>query len=230
FCRQKLNGEIAGAPLTFAGFFQDMEQAMAGTDEAGRVLLERWRQHARALAGKFKGIWRLLKSRCTSDYARRLFSSYCRIKGSTQDSGPAFDFLGAVLLFPGFQRLVVATFGLNGFTSVRVLVLLYLARAFGSGGLCRFAGSCRFALGIQKSDYISGFLAVLLHQILQLFLELEFFLEFVIIGQGVQTRGQVANGIFDLTVFLKHGHLVSPVEYQIVKAMIVYRRAAAQEV
>jgi len=54
FCRQKLQGEIAGAPLTFAGFFRDLEQAMVGTDEAGRVLLEQWRQYALELADKLK--------------------------------------------------------------------------------------------------------------------------------------------------------------------------------
>jgi hypothetical protein len=41
---------------------------------------------------------------------------------------PAFHFISAVLSFPLFQRLLIAAFGVNHFTGVRVLVDLEFAR------------------------------------------------------------------------------------------------------
>ena len=56
-------------------------------------------------------------------------SVFLRGSNLAQDSYPGLDGVAAVLFFPGLQGLVVATFGFNYFTGMRIFILLDLAGA-----------------------------------------------------------------------------------------------------
>ncbi len=53
FCQQRLSDPKWGAPNTLGDFEQARQQAWAGADEAGRRVLEAWREHARQLQARF---------------------------------------------------------------------------------------------------------------------------------------------------------------------------------
>lgn len=47
FCKQRLSGELPGAPITLAAFMTAMEQALVDVSAQQRTLLEQWRDYAR---------------------------------------------------------------------------------------------------------------------------------------------------------------------------------------
>ncbi|WP_296234087.1 exodeoxyribonuclease I [Pseudomonas sp. UBA4617] len=53
FCQQRLSDPKWGAPNTLGDFEQARQQAWTGADEAGRRVLEAWREHARQLQVRF---------------------------------------------------------------------------------------------------------------------------------------------------------------------------------
>lgn len=53
FCQQRLSDPKWGAPNTLGDFEQARQQAWAGADEAGRRVLEAWREHAQQLQARF---------------------------------------------------------------------------------------------------------------------------------------------------------------------------------
>jgi len=53
FCQQRLSDPKWGAPNTLGDFEQARQQAWAGADEAGRRVLEAWREHVQQLQARF---------------------------------------------------------------------------------------------------------------------------------------------------------------------------------
>ncbi|MBV4490075.1 exodeoxyribonuclease I [Pseudomonas oryzicola] len=53
FCQQRLSDPKWGAPNTLGDFEQARQQAWVSADEAGRRVLEAWREHARQLQARF---------------------------------------------------------------------------------------------------------------------------------------------------------------------------------
>ena len=52
FCRQKLSGEIPGAPITLDDFTQEIQRLSAEVNAEQRVLLQQWQHYAMELASK----------------------------------------------------------------------------------------------------------------------------------------------------------------------------------
>ena len=52
YCKQKLNGEAAGAPITIAAFMRELRALSEEADEGQRVLLQQWQSYVLELAGK----------------------------------------------------------------------------------------------------------------------------------------------------------------------------------
>lgn len=50
FCRQKLSGEVSGAPITLDDFMREMQRLIGEVDEQQRNLLIEWQTHAMELA------------------------------------------------------------------------------------------------------------------------------------------------------------------------------------
>jgi len=53
FCQQRLSDPLYGAPNTLGDFEQARQAAWAGTDEAGRRVLDAWQAHAQALREQY---------------------------------------------------------------------------------------------------------------------------------------------------------------------------------
>lgn len=54
FCRQRLSDPSLGAPNTLGDFEQALQSSLAGTDEAGRRVLEAWQKHVAQLRIQFQ--------------------------------------------------------------------------------------------------------------------------------------------------------------------------------
>ncbi len=52
YCKQKLTGEVAGAPITLDAFMQEVQALSIDADEDQRALLQQWQLYATELAGK----------------------------------------------------------------------------------------------------------------------------------------------------------------------------------
>lgn len=52
YCKQKLSGELAGAPITLDAFMHEIQALSAGADAGQRALLEQWQSYAVELAVK----------------------------------------------------------------------------------------------------------------------------------------------------------------------------------
>lgn len=129
------------------------------------------------------------------------------LRGSSVLLQPGLHGVATVLLFPGLQGLVVATLGLDGFTIVRVLVNLQLASAARLLRAGRFGGSLR----VENVDDIAQVHAVLVHQGLQLILELQFFLQAAIALEFFEQCELLLEFALGFAEFRKFGHLVAPV-------------------
>lgn len=120
---------------------------------------------------------------------------------------PGLHGVATVLLFPGFQGLVVATLGLDGLAIVRILVDLQLA------GAARLLCSGRFGNGlrVENVDDIAQVHAVLVHQGLQLILELQFLLQAAIALEFFEQGELFLEFALGFAEFRKFGHLGAPV-------------------
>ena len=118
---------------------------------------------------------------------------------------PALDYIGTVLVFPLLQRLVIAAFGFNHFTGVRVLVDLEIARlALAS---CRHRRwSALRALWVQQVDDVLEAETVLIQHLAQLGLELDLFFQRSVALHRFQCLELLGEVFFQLTVFGKFGH------------------------
>ncbi|MCY1422497.1 hypothetical protein D9M71_381810 [compost metagenome] len=102
---------------------------------------------------------------------------------------------------------MVAAFGFDDFTVVRVFVLLDLARALGAGGLYRATrGFVQFGFWIQQRNDVTQGLRIFAHQCTQFAFELQLGLQLVVLRQVLQTRLQFFDGFFCGAVFVDQGH------------------------
>lgn len=111
---------------------------------------------------------------------------------------------GAVLLFPGFEAAVVATFGLDQLAGVRVVVNLdhpCAALFWRRGGRCA-AFAWRW---IEDGDHIAQAFVVFAHQRLELFFEFDFFLQASVVLQGFQLGKLLLKGFFCCAKFGESG-------------------------
>jgi hypothetical protein len=116
---------------------------------------------------------------------------------------PPFDDGGAVFSFPLFQSLVVAAFGFDNLTSLRIFVDLERAR-FTSA--CFLGGSMTTDLWIEQVDDVLQAVPVLSKQFTELGFELNFFLQAVITFQCFQNLKLFGQVFFQLTIFCEFGH------------------------
>lgn len=100
--------------------------------------------------------------------------------GANQVSGqPGFYDVGAILRFPRFQSLVVATFGLDYLAAMWISVAFHHPSFPYRLHWCR--GTCGIGLRIQDIDYLPQPHLVFGKQISKLFLKLNFVLQLLII-------------------------------------------------
>lgn len=107
--------------------------------------------------------------------------------------------------FPFFQGLLVATFGFDDFTSVRVFVDLHLTR-LASARFCLDYRGTTTSLRIEQIDHVLQAVAVLAQQRAQFGLKFNFFLQAVIAFQGFESLKLLSKVFFKLAEFCEFGH------------------------
>lgn len=130
-------------------------------------------------------------NQCKRPYICRAFFGV-RLCSSAQ---PGIHSGGTVLFFPGLQAAVIAAFGFDQFTGVRVLVDLDHAGTALLGGVGLWLAGLAL-VGIKDGDDVTQALVVGLHQGLELFFELDFLLEPGVVFSGIQAARAVLEVLF----------------------------------
>ncbi|MNY21318.1 hypothetical protein D3C86_1548520 [compost metagenome] len=103
---------------------------------------------------------------------------------------------------------MVATFGFDDFAVVRVFVLFNFASTLGAGSFyCAAAWSFGFGFWIQQSNDVTQGLGVFAHQGAQFAFEFQLGLQFVVLGQVLQTGLQLFDSFFGGAIFVDQGHV-----------------------
>jgi len=109
-----------------------------------------------------------------------------------------------VFRFPFLQRFVIATFGFDDFTGVRIFVDLHLTR-FAAADFRLGCWSATASMRIEQVNYVRQAVTVFSQQCTQLRFEFDFFLEASIVFQGFEGLELFGEVFFELTVFCELG-------------------------
>jgi hypothetical protein len=124
-----------------------------------------------------------------------------------RSGNPGFDGVGTVFGFPFFQGFVIAAFGFDDFTGVRVFVDFdgtgFASGLLGGAGVLALFGSGRV---IQNRNNIFKALIVFAKQRTQFAFEFDFLFQAFIAFHGLKGSELIGKVTFELAVFSKFGH------------------------
>lgn len=142
----------------------------------------------------------LTKTHTAKRPLKGLFTTRSKLLGK-----PRLDSRRAVFGLPFLQRFMIAALGFDDFTSVRILIDLYLARLAGTGlsHRSRCATSC---LRVKQVDHIRQAITVFCEQSTQLRFELNFFLKASIAFQRFESFELLGEMLFKLAELCEFRH------------------------